>query len=188
MSLRGYVPKTRPALWTKTYPDQRQPVRQKTPEKRGPIRRPERDPRPRPARYGQNGGAIGHQSPPRRRIRARTSETARRNRLYLARRAAFLARPENRLCEACMMAKELIKKYNDEPLPATQVHHPRGRAKTRRVDLLLHVPLWCAVSAEGHAWIDANRDKARALGLLAAKGDWGRTDDLPADSLDIPAA
>lgn len=103
---------------------------------------------------------------------------------YRRRRAAWLARPENRLCEAHMMVKELIAECCDDPPPATQVHHRRGRGlgRGRRgqvVDLLNYEPLWHAVSLRGHQWIDANRERARELGLLAARGDWLRTDDLP---------
>lgn len=51
---------------------------------------------------------------------------------------------------------------------ATQVHHVRGRLGP----LLLDKRFWKGVSMEGHTWIDANRSKARKLGLLAAEGYW----------------
>jgi len=51
---------------------------------------------------------------------------------------------------------------------ATQVHHVRGRLGP----LIIDKRFWKGVSMEGHVWIDANRSKARKLGLLAAEGYW----------------
>jgi len=60
-------------------------------------------------------------------------------------------------------------------LPATELHHGRGRLGT----LLMDENYWIPVSRLGHNFIDANRDKARTMTwqgrpLLAARGDWNR--------------
>lgn len=47
-------------------------------------------------------------------------------------------------------------------------HHVFGRQGV----LLTWVPGFKAVSAQGHRWIDANREAARAHGWLAPKGQW----------------
>jgi hypothetical protein len=55
-------------------------------------------------------------------------------------------------------------------LRATELHHRFGRAGK----LLLWEPGFLAVSAQGHAWIDANRDEARKRGLLCPVGQWNK--------------
>ncbi len=61
---------------------------------------------------------------------------------------------------------------------ATQCHHQRGRIGS----LLMDERFWIPICAEGHAWIDANREEARKtvallqdgrhLLLLCAPGEW----------------
>lgn len=91
--------------------------------------------------------------PKRRFIRRRSARMTKLNARYNAEVEAWL--PGRR----CAVFKDK---------PATQCHHKRGRLAT----LLLDKRFWIAVSAAGHAWIDANRSKAMKLGLLAAKGYW----------------
>lgn len=73
------------------------------------------------------------------------------------------------LCEAC----ELIGRYLDTDWHVhcrEQTHHVRGRYGL----LLFDVRYFRSVCSECHSWIDANRDAARKLGLLADEGDWGK--------------
>lgn len=49
-------------------------------------------------------------------------------------------------------------------------HHIRGRAGA----LLCDSRYWLAVSKRGHQLIHENPERARHLGWLAQKGDWGR--------------
>jgi len=58
-------------------------------------------------------------------------------------------------------------------LPASQVHHSRGRLGK----LLLDQKWWIPVSMAGHQWIDSHRDEARTrdwfgVPLLCARGNW----------------
>jgi hypothetical protein len=60
---------------------------------------------------------------------------------------------------------------------ATSTHHSRGRDGPLLFDERFFVP----TSAVGHAWIDANRNEAREFfwhgrPVLAARGDWGRSE------------
>jgi hypothetical protein len=50
----------------------------------------------------------------------------------------------------------------------SQIHHMRGRLGT----LLMDKRGWLPCSTQGHRWIDANKEKARELGFLCAKGLW----------------
>ncbi len=53
-------------------------------------------------------------------------------------------------------------------VPTEHVHHKRGRSGL----LLFDVRYFVAVCAACHTAIDADRERARELGLLAAEGDW----------------
>ena len=90
--------------------------------------------------------------------RRRSSTLTKRMLLYRSRVRLFLARH-------CRCAVFPSKR-------ATQVHHVYGRLSK----LLFWEPGWRAVNAEGHRWIDANREEARNLGLLAPIGAWNDYD------------
>ena len=53
-------------------------------------------------------------------------------------------------------------------VPATEVHHTRGRAGS----LYLDTRFWIALSAVGHDWVHNNMEAARQLGLLCERGQW----------------
>lgn len=55
----------------------------------------------------------------------------------------------------------------------SQVHHKRGRLGP----LLMDKRGWLGVSTQGHCWIDAHRELARQLGFLCQRGDWHRPFD-----------
>ncbi len=54
--------------------------------------------------------------------------------------------------------------------PTSDVHHTRGRSGS----LLLDERFWRPVCRKCHDWIAAEPEAARAVGLLCAKGDWGK--------------
>ena len=63
-------------------------------------------------------------------------------------------------CQACTMRGRIRQ--------ASQIHHYSGRDGLLLFDPDNFVP----VCTECHRWIDANRDEARRLGLLAKEGEW----------------
>ena len=54
------------------------------------------------------------------------------------------------------------------PKAATECHHTHGRVGK----LLLFKPWWIAVCSDCHKWIHSNPERARELGLLCAIGEW----------------
>ena len=101
--------------------------------------------------------AVARRAAPRKRIAARSERGRERNAEYLKVRDEFLkAHP---FCQVC-----------PETHASEQVHHRRGRVGM----LLTYTPEFVATCFEGHQWIDANREKARELGLLAKVGDWNK--------------
>lgn len=118
----------------------------------------------RAAHRPEKSGAAGSKSFTRSKSFARSpvrkirSETASRKRRYNARVKVWLTQPENRFCHVFPNHK------------ATQCHHRRGRMLTKKGDLLFLESEWVPVSAAGHQFIDANRETARILGLLAPAG------------------
>lgn len=110
-----------------------------------------------------------------RRIRPRTAARAAQEREYRAEVEQWLNLPENRVCAVWGLSAEFREDMRGKCYPlkaiglaATQCHHTRGR----RGALLLDKRHWVAVSDAGHRWVETNPDKARALGLLCAKGQW----------------
>ena len=89
----------------------------------------------------------------RKRIRQVSVKQASRNQRYARIRNEFMSQPENKVCclDGCANWSE-------------DVHHSRGRIG----DLLFDTRFFLAVCREHHAWIDANRDRARTM--LAMKG------------------
>lgn len=67
-------------------------------------------------------------------------------------RAEFLSKAENMFCAVY------------PSIPATQIHHMRGRGK-----YLNDVSTWLAVSDIGHNWIEANPALARERGFTMSR-------------------
>ena len=88
------------------------------------------------------------------RLRARSKVLTKRMKVYRARREDFLRR--NPFCSVF------------PTLRATEIHHKHGRIAA----LLLDERFWVSVSLEGHQWIGANPNAARAKNLLCAVGQW----------------
>jgi len=89
-----------------------------------------------------------------------------KKRAYHARRDVWLTEPKNRWCEA----HEHIWPSQTKPEPATECHHVRGRLS----GLLMLEKFWMPICSSCHIWVHANIERARELGLIAAKGDWNR--------------
>jgi len=71
---------------------------------------------------------------------------------YRELREEFLSKTENTFCAVY------------PSIPATQIHHMRGRGK-----YLNDVSTWLAVSDIGHAWIEANPALARERGFTMSR-------------------
>lgn len=71
---------------------------------------------------------------------------------YRELREEFLSRPENMFCAV----------YHS--IPATQIHHMRGRGK-----YLNDISTWLAVSDVGHEWIEANPALSREKGFTMSR-------------------
>lgn len=94
----------------------------------------------------------------RRKIKNVSSSRARINWLYVKFKTAFLS--SFKKCRKCGKA-------------SCDLHHSRGRCGTLYIDARFFVAL-CRTC---HNWIPDNMDAARKLGLLCAKGDWGKAPD-----------
>lgn len=183
MSLYGYKPKTKPALWVQL------PQRGKTlcevfaKEARDAERKRQRDERRRAAaehfalarqQYKEAKRAaaateriIATRKQPKR-IAQRSASQKLRTAEYLAARRPFLAKRPN--CEACPKMTGANPLVDAKPHPATDIHHKRGRLGK----LLLDERHWLPCCKQAHDWIHRNPALARALNLLAQPGEWNR--------------
>lgn len=93
-------------------------------------------------------------------LRRVSKKRAVENRQYAKLRAEFLELEENIACP--VVARGLTGKPLGIWERTTQIHH-----KKRRYGKLLNDrQYWLAVSAEGHAWIEAHPNQARKLSWL----------------------
>lgn len=103
------------------------------------------------------------------RIRPVSERRASLMRLYYSRARKF-KRLTNCFCAGLYPGKNggtfvvCAKKYH----ACTDVHHSRGRAGS----LLIDERFWIPVCRRAHNWIQANPERARALGLLCQPGEW----------------
>lgn len=104
MALRGYVRKSKPALWTQAFPGQKQQPLQKEPQK------------------------FRH---PRKRIRTFSDRRAKLNAIY-RREAAQFVKELNDAGERCPVVKMVEGLRGDDTI--TDVHHMRGRAGAMLLD------------------------------------------------------
>lgn len=104
----------------------------------------------------------------------RVSKTkSKRDVAYNARVKVWLNEMANKYCECCI-ARNSVK----SPNRATNCHHIYGRGWKN--ELLMREEFWLPCCSDCHpAWIDANRDLARELGLLAPKGQWNNPPKTP---------
>lgn len=159
MSLYGYKPKTKPALWTQL------PKRGKTLCEvfAKEARDAERAKAKAAAKLAKH---FAKAKPPRKRV-SRTSDAQRvRNAAYKPVAAAY--KENNPLCHCC-------GPFFYWPARATtDVHHSRGKLGA----LLCDTRFFFAVCRECHNWIGDHPDWARAIGLLCEPGDWNRSEPL----------
>lgn len=146
MSFRNYKPKTKPALWTKM---------------RGGSKPRSFRVRPGVARQKRES----NHAKPRKRIRAVSRRQRARSAAYNARVKVWKA--ENPVCLVCQ--KHDLEMF-DKPRPTEDCHHQRGKLGP----LLMDERFWIPVCRPCHAWIDANRNAARAMGLLCQRGEWNK--------------
>lgn len=93
----------------------------------------------------------------RRHVRRESANARRRREAYQRIRSAWFADPSNRLCRFPFCRRR-----------ATDVHHKRGRLGL----LLTDTRFWIPLCRRHHAWVGANPNQARELGLLALPGEW----------------
>lgn len=87
-----------------------------------------------------------------------------RQRQYRKDAEAFIKKWPMCACHVDLLKYEGVKCSED----SSEVHHMRGRLGP----LLLDQRFWVPVCRKAHAWIDANRKKARQYGWLCQKGEW----------------
>lgn len=148
--LRGYVKKSKPALWT-TVPSARKRLEAAAATRRAlkaallqkkrceAILEASRRRKSRPSAF--------------KRIAPVSKKRAAERKTYLSLRDEFLML--NCRCERCGKA-------------ATEVHHKQGRGRH-----YLEVTTWAALCSCCHSWIHENVAEAKAAGWLIGGGDWG---------------
>lgn len=161
MSLYGYKPKTKPALWMQSPAAKERLERLRRVQealkatkkllKPIPLIRKRAKAAFLPRRRGKAAAK------PRKRLRARSSAMEARMKLYRAAKARYLKDYPSCQCGCGRKSKE--------------VHHTRGRLGS----LLLDETYWLALAPECHAWVHNNIDAARERNLIAQPGDWNRT-------------
>lgn len=153
MSLRGYVKKGRPALWT-TMPGGSKPrvlnVRPQIAQEKRESKRADafRKARIRDAR--------------RKLVRQVSDKQRGRNKAYKA--VADVFKAFHPLCVCCGPI------FSRPPRPTSDVHHQRGKLGPLLTDVRFFLP----ACRECHDWIGAHPSDARALGLLAQPGQRNR--------------
>lgn len=155
MALRNYKPKTKPALWVGMRGGSKP---------RSLTVRPEVERQKREARRAEANRKRRIAEPKRRKRVNSTSQRQRaRNDAYNARVKVW--KTERPVCDICLRGDV---SPGQEPRPTQDCHHQRGKLGP----LLMDERFWIPVCRPHHAWIDANRDLARAMGLLCARGEW----------------
>lgn len=145
MSIFGYKPKTKPALWTQT--------------RAGRIARASEAKRRAVEKF------KSWASTPRKRIAPMSKRQRGRTAEYLELRAVWLKLEYPRVCEGCEPL------FHRTPRLATDVHHKFGRAGK----LLLDTAGFVALCAECHRHVHDNPNAARAVNLLCQPGEWNTT-------------
>ena len=121
--------------------------------------------------------AAARRIAPRKRIAPMSGRMKARNEEYRKVRHAWMTLPDGtrRTCSACL---KIQYPTNVRPMEflhdATEPHHSRGKLGK----LLCDTRFWIPVCRTAHTWIDANREKARELGLLCKRGDWNKQPSL----------
>ena len=158
MSLYGYKPKTKPALWKQLLPSSKTLCEV--------FAKEERDQQRALAKRKRDTSRIVNKlatKTVRKRIAPVSKAKQETLKTYSAFRAAHLA-----ACPKCVGCRVIFKR---DSRPATDIHHSRGRLGT----LLTDTRWWFALCRECHDWVGANPDAARVYGLLCGQGSWNRS-------------
>jgi hypothetical protein len=107
-----------------------------------------------------------------RRIRARTSERAKEERLYRKEAKAFLAALPDKWCPVVDCYIKDVRSLRMDRQFVNQVHHTRGRIGR----LLRMQEFWLGVSGVGHSLINEHPEWARKNGFLCP---WGQYNTVP---------
>jgi hypothetical protein len=172
VSILRYKRKTRPAIWTQTFPEQRR----KTLDSTARVAQAAKS-------HGHNTGntvaanrsAARSATTPRKHVRPVSAKRRTELRQYAPLARAFVA-AHVALGEACPVVSAIPELRDGRrygwPISSrlTEVHHRRGRAGS----LLLDMRHWLAVSRIGHRWIHSHPTEARARGWLCEVGYFGR--------------
>lgn len=102
----------------------------------------------------------------RNRIRSKSPEQSRRDRLYAPLAAHFKAR--NSSCECCSPLRTLRGLPWAVPNLTQDIHHSHGKIGA----LLFFFPWFKAVCRSCHDWIEANKAKAREIGMECQPGEF----------------
>jgi len=115
---------------------------------------------------------VARRAAPRKRIPARSEIGWERDKEYRKVRDAWMVLPDGtrRTCAACLKIEypPSIGKNLGFMHDASEPHHSRGKIGKLLFDTRFFIP----VCRTAHNWIDANREKARELGLLCKVGEF----------------
>ncbi len=162
MSLRGYVKKTKPALWKQAADeagvvDHFALARQQY--KAAKVERRKRE---------QFLAKLKRQPKQRKRVRQVSKHHAEELAEYRRRAPVYLN--ENPVCLACPKMVGVALVVDERPHRSESVHHKRGRLGP----LLLDERHWLPTCIHSHDWIHSNIALARSLDLIAQPGQWNR--------------
>lgn len=170
MSLRGYIKKSKPALWTQT-PDQQEMERNRAAEESKAKEA---------ARQEKLRTTVEAMRTKARQLKERTftgDGTLTVNGKVFTGKVRFGVAPMSarRKKEARQYSKlraEFLATHPTCQRPgcdhaSTDVHHKNGRGKN-----YLRTETWLATCAGCHDWIHQNMAEARKLGLIAEMGEW----------------
>lgn len=98
------------------------------------------------------------------RLRHRTPQRSRDERIYRKRVRVWIKLPENRFCRGCIITSEGV----ENKVPSTQCHHKYGRLGKLLIDEKHWIPLCDFCHDQVHRW----PEWARNHGLIALPGQW----------------
>lgn len=166
MSLYGYKPTTKPALWTLNKFGAKPSVAHEKPAKAKPERKT----------AGTTRRTINSVTAkkPRKTVNHVSKVRSAQLREYSRTVKAWKALPENRMCGFPGGCEK----------PTTDCHHSRGKVGA----LLTDARWWKPLCRTHHDWVGNHPVEARALGLIAPSGEWNTSPEQRKQTLDRNAA
>jgi hypothetical protein len=163
MSLYGYKPKTKPALWKQLPPTGKTLCDVFAKEERDAKKKAGRREKENAARMAQIYKRFD--TSVKRCLKTyKAKDAAKKARLRLYKTVAADFKAANPKCLCCGPV------FSRPARDTRDIHHTRGR----RGPLLTDVRFFVAACRECHNWIGDHPDGARAIGLLCEAGDWNR--------------